>query len=101
MIVYVVSNKKMFGGRLDVEQGTQLLNDQVLYDGEHYLYRQEWGQDWQDQNHLNHEDFAKVVDDKWLFNHSLYYGCPVLDGINQNELQTKYDEFVESMNSNY
>lgn len=101
MIVYVVSNKKTFGGRLDVEQGTQLLNDKVLYDVEHYLYRQEWAQDWQDQNRLNHEDCAKVVDDKWLNNHDYYYGCQVLDDINQDGLGTEYDQFVEKMECNY
>lgn len=98
MIVYVVSNKKTFGGRLDVEQGTVLMNDNPLYDDEHYLYRQEWQQDWQDQNHLNHDELVKVVSDEWLKKHQNYYGCQVLDDVNSDDSMTKYDEFVEQMN---
>lgn len=77
MIVYFVSDENTFGGRLDCEPNMSFLNDVPLYDGEHYLYRQEWVQDWQGQDRLNHEDFVKVVDDEWVKGHPYYYGCPV------------------------
>lgn len=101
MIVYVVSDKKMFGGRLDGESGMSFANDVQIYDGEHYLYRQEWRQDWQDQSHLNHEDFVKVVNDQWIKDHRNYYGCQVLDGVHQHDLATEYDGFLNEMENNY
>lgn len=101
MIVYVVSNSKSFGGRLDVEPNMWLENNVPLYDGEHYLYRQEWRQDWQGQSHLNHMDFVKVVSDEWFSEHPYYYGSRVLDDIHQNdEPWTEYDRFDSEMRIN-
>lgn len=95
MIIYVVSDKNSFGGRLDVEPGARLANDKTIYDGEHYLYRQEWAFDWQGQPHLNHEDFVKVVSDKWTKDHRNYYGCTVLNDTNNSD---SYLNFVRDMN---
>lgn len=78
-----------------------LENNVPLYDGEHYLYRQEWRQDWQGQSHLNHMDFVKVVSDEWFSEHPYYYGCRVLDDIHQNdEPWTEYDRFDSEMRIN-
>lgn len=96
MIIYVLSTKNKFGGELD---GGQWLNDKALYDGEWYLYRQEWSDSEWGPRKLNHEDFVKVVNSEWIKNHRNYYGCQVLsDILKPGELGTEYDQFVEHIN---
>lgn len=90
MTIYLVSDKKQFGGKLDGETNMNYLNDEPLYEGEHYLYKQEWYQTWDDQLTLNHEIFVKVVNDEWLAKHNNYYNCPVYETVKNNT----YDKFL-------
>ena len=79
MIIYVASRCNEYGGRCDCEPGAAWLNEVHLWDGEWYLYRQEWCErlgGWS----LEHESYIKVIDDEWLKNHSTFYGCPVMSG---------------------
>ena len=97
MIIYVVSKNNQYGGSLD---GGKYLNNKPLYDGDYYLYRQEWKQGFNGQSNMKHEIFIKVVNQEWLDNHSTYYGCPVLDNITMYNLATDYDKFVDNMEEN-
>jgi hypothetical protein len=96
MVIYVVSKSNQFGGSLD---GGKYLNDMQLYDDDCYLYRQEWRQGFDGRYSMKHEWFVKTVNQKWISNHSNYYGCPVLDNVTMHDLATEYDKFVYNMES--
>ena len=70
-----------------------------LDDDEFYLFREVWKLDNAD-HYLNmiDNDFVKVVSSKWLENHSLYYGCRVLnDDSYFTDYITDYDKVTQNL----
>lgn len=90
MTIYVVTDRKSFGGKLDV---SYYANHVAKYDG-HYLYKQTYSDSENEPMTLNHETFVKVVDDEWMQHHGLYYGQAVYDDVNADKYgDTDYDKF--------
>lgn len=74
------------------------VNEQ-LDDDEFYLFREVWKID--DLGHYQSmidNDFVKVVSNKWLDDHSLYYGHRILNDADfDTDDISEYDEKIQSM----
>lgn len=74
------------------------VNEQ-LDDDEFYLFREVWKlDDAGNYQNMVDNDFVKVVSNKWLDDHNLYYGCRILNDAEYNtDDLTEYAEETQNM----